>query len=70
MSVMHESVKDTVGDGGVPDLLVPLGDGDLRSHDGGAGLITLFTDFPEIAPLGFVKGGAKPGQCGGVKVGQ
>ncbi len=29
MSVVHEPVEDTVGDGGVADLLVPLHDGNL-----------------------------------------
>ena len=29
MSVVHEPVEDTVGDGGIADLLVPLDDGNL-----------------------------------------
>jgi len=29
MSVVHEPVEDAVSDGGVADLLVPLGDGNL-----------------------------------------
>ena len=29
MSVVHQPVKDAVGDRGVADLLVPLGDGNL-----------------------------------------
>ena len=29
MSVVHEPVEDTVSDGGVADLLVPLDDGNL-----------------------------------------
>jgi hypothetical protein len=56
MSVVHEPVEDTVGDGGVSDLLVPLQDGNLRSQDRRSCLITLVTDFPEVAPLGFLHG--------------
>ena len=29
MSVVHEPVEDTVGDGGIADLLMPLDDGNL-----------------------------------------
>ena len=60
MSVVHETVEDAVGDGGVADLLVPLGHGELRGQDGGAGLIAFLADFPEVAPFGFLQGGHGP----------
>ncbi len=56
MRVVNQTVEDAVGDGGVADLLVPLDDGNLRSEDGGAGLVALFGDFSEVAPLGFLHG--------------
>lgn len=33
MRAMNEATKDTVGDGGVADLLMPLGNRNLRSKD-------------------------------------
>src|SRR5579863_8757372 len=54
MCIMHEAVKDAVGDGGVADLLVPLRYGELRSEDGGPCLIAFFCDLPEVTALGFL----------------
>lgn len=56
MRVVHQAVEDAVGDGGVADLLVPLGDRNLRSQDRGSRLIAFFSDLPEVTALGFLRG--------------
>ena len=60
MGIMDEAVEDAVGDGGIADLLVPLGDGNLRGQDRRASLTTFLADFPEVAPLRFLQGSHRP----------
>jgi hypothetical protein len=48
---MDEAVEDTIGDGGVADLLMPLCYRKLGSKDGGTGLIAFFRDLPEVTTL-------------------
>ena len=60
VGVVNESVKDAVGQGGIADLFVPFGHGQLRGEDGGARLIAVFGDFPEVAAFAFVHGSHSP----------
>src|ERR1700746_3734208 len=55
MSVVDQAVEDTVGDGGVTELLVPARDRQLRSEDGGASLVAILTDLPNFSPLAFIQ---------------
>lgn len=41
MSVVHQPVEDRVGQGGIADLGVPLGDWELAGEDGRAALIAV-----------------------------
>jgi hypothetical protein len=52
---MNQAVEDTVGDGGVADLLVPARDRQLRSEDGGASLVAILADLPNFATLAFIQ---------------
>jgi len=54
------TVEDTVGQGGIADLLMPLSHGQLGSEDGGAGLVAFLGDFPEVAAFAFAHGGHHP----------
>ena len=55
MSVVHQTVEDAVGDGGIADLLVPARDRQLGSKDGGTGLVAIFADLPDFAALVFIQ---------------
>lgn len=52
VGVMDEAIKDGVGEGGVPDSLVPVLDRQLAGDDGGAAAVAVFEDFEQVAPLG------------------
>ena len=56
MGVVHEAVEYAVGDGGVADLFVPLGDVNLRSQDGRSRLVAFLAYLPEVAALCFLHG--------------
>src|SRR5215472_3865522 len=52
MGVMHDSVENAVRQGRIPDLLVPLGHGQLAGQNHGPHRIAVLTDFQEIAAFG------------------
>ena len=52
VAVMHQPVEDGVGERGIADGGVPLVDGNLAGHDGGAALISIVDDFEQIAAVG------------------
>src|SRR5579875_879325 len=60
MGVVHEAIQNAVGQGGIADLLVPLGHGQLAGQDGRARLIAVFTDFQEVPPLTFPQRRMRP----------
>jgi hypothetical protein len=47
---MHEPIKDRVGQGRLPEGGMPLLDGQLAGHEGGAAPVPLVEDLQEIAP--------------------
>ena len=58
--VMHQSVKDGVAQGGVPDDLVPLLDGELAGDQGGAQAVAVLQDFEDVTALLFGEVGQSP----------
>jgi len=48
---VQEAIADGVGDGGVPDVVVPLGRGDLAGEDSRAVPIAILDDLEEVATL-------------------
>ena len=55
VGVVNQTVEDAIGDGGIPDLLVPARDRELGSKDGGTGLVAIFADLPDFAALVFMQ---------------
>ena len=55
MCVVHQTVEDAIGDGGIADLLVPARNGQLGSEDGGASLVAILPDLPDFATLRFTE---------------
>ena len=51
VGVMDQAVEDAIGNGGITDLLMPMGDRCLRGKDQRAALITVVADFEEITAL-------------------
>src|SRR6516162_4160594 len=49
MGIVEQAVEDAVGDGGVADLLVPVGHWHLRSENQGAALIAIIADLEKVA---------------------
>lgn len=52
MGVVHEAVNERISDRGIRDRRVPLVNGQLGGHDGGAGLVTVVDDFQHVPRLG------------------
>ena len=42
---MQDSVADRIGEGGVGEVVVPVGRGELAGHEGGTGPVAVFEDF-------------------------
>lgn len=57
VSVVDEPVEDGIGDASAAEILVPVGHGQLRGHDGGAAAVALFDGFEQILlfPLGHTR---------------
>ena len=51
MGVVEEAVADGVGEGGIADEGVPLGDGELAGQDGGAGAVPVVEEFEEVTAI-------------------
>ena len=49
MCIVNDAVQDTVGNGGVADLIVPVSQRQLAGQDGGACGVTVIVDFQEVA---------------------
>ena len=52
VSVVHQPVENAIGQSGIPNLLVPLRQGQLAGQDRGSYLIAIFADLQAISPLG------------------
>ena len=60
VGVVNEAVEDGVSQGRVGGDGVPLIDGELRGHDGGAGLTTIVDDLQQVPGLGRCQGCEAP----------
>jgi hypothetical protein len=54
--VVEETIADRVGQGGVGEIVVPLGGRELARDDGGAGPGAVLEDLEEVAALGILPG--------------
>ena len=52
VSVMDESVQNSIGQGRIADGLVPVLDRELAGDDRGAAAVAVFEDFQQVAPFG------------------
>lgn len=48
MSVMYQAVQDGAGDRGIADAGMPVVDGELAGHHGGAGLATVVNHLQDV----------------------
>ena len=52
VSIVNESVQNGIGDGWIPDMVVPVFDAEL-ARDKGRGIpVTVFSDLQKISSLG------------------
>src|SRR6185295_9524330 len=58
--VVEEPVTDRIGEGGLPDVVVPLGGRQLARDDGRAAAVAVFEDLEEIAAFLVLHGGQAP----------
>ena len=56
VGIVDQPVHDAVSDAGIADLLVPVGHRHLAGQNGRTALISVVTDFQEIAPFLLVQG--------------
>src|SRR5215813_5104173 len=56
MGIVEQAVEDAVGDGGVADLLVPVGHWHLRSENQRAALIAIVADLEKVATFTVLQG--------------
>lgn len=47
MSLWDQAVEDGIGDGGLDDVFVPFGDGDLGGDNGSCPFVTVFEDLEQ-----------------------
>ena len=52
MRIVDQPVEDATGQCRIPDLIVPVGDGQLTGEDRGSGGVTVIADFQEVAAFG------------------
>jgi len=60
MSIMQDSVADGIGQGGVREVVVPLGRGELARHEGRACPVAVFEDFQQVLPFKLGRRGQAP----------
>ena len=54
---MNQSIQNGIGNGWIPDVFVPVFDGQLSAHDGGSQAVAIFDDLQEIASFLSARGG-------------
>ena len=57
MGVVDEPVEYRIGEATATEILVPIGDGQLRGDERGAGAVSLFDRFEQVLSFEFVEGG-------------
>src|SRR6266478_6776876 len=60
VSIVDETVQDSVADGGVADNIVPMFDGDLAGHDGRGATVAIIKDLQKVAPFGRIENRKTP----------
>ena len=56
MGIMDQSVEDSIGDGGIADLFMPVLHRELTGDDGGGMTVSLLNNLQEVSSLGVVHG--------------
>jgi hypothetical protein len=51
VGVVEQPITDSVGEGGLADVIVPLGGRELARHDRRAAAVAILEDLEEVAPL-------------------
>src|SRR4051794_11281219 len=51
MGTVDQTVEDSIGDGGITDVSMPLVDRQLACDDGGRAAMTVVNDFQQVASL-------------------
>jgi hypothetical protein len=54
-SIVNEAVEDGVAEGGIPDDIVPMFDGDLAGDDGRGATMAIIKDLQKVAPFGRIE---------------
>ena len=49
MGLVDQAVENRIGKGGVADAVVPVFEGELTGHEGGAATVAVFEDFEQVA---------------------
>ena len=49
VSIVNQSVQDGIGDGRVPDMIMPVFNRELTGDQGGTRSITVFDDFEQVS---------------------
>ena len=52
VSIVNESVQNGIGDGWIPDMVVPVFDGELARNKGRGIPVAIFNDFQKISSFG------------------
>jgi len=60
MGLVDQAIEDRVGKGGVADAVVPVLEGELTGHEGGAAAVAVFEDFEQVAALAIGQRGEAP----------
>jgi hypothetical protein len=57
VGVVHQPVEDGVGEGGIAQGVMPMGERQLARDHGGAGLVAFVQDLQQIAATGIIEDG-------------
>ena len=57
VSIVNESIQNGIGDGWIPDMVVPVFYGELACNKGRGITVTVFNDFEKIFPFDIVQRG-------------
>src|SRR3990172_361745 len=60
MRLVDQTVEDRIAKGGVADALVPVVEGQLTGHQGGAAAVAVFEDFEQVAAFAVGQGSEAP----------
>ena len=56
MSVVNQPVEDSIGDGGIADLFMPVLHGELTGDDSGGMAVSFLNDLQEVSSFGIGHG--------------